>query len=53
MADLVICNRQYKLGKTSGSASGCTLGTGAVLSPDASWVAWDNWNIEPTGPASS
>lgn len=26
------------------SSSGFTLDTGAMLSPDASWIAWDNWN---------
>jgi Uma2 family endonuclease len=26
------------------SSSGFTLDTGAMLSPDASWIAWENWN---------
>ncbi|MBO2008134.1 Uma2 family endonuclease [Hymenobacter negativus] len=43
-ADLVIWNRQHKLGKTFDSSSGFTLDTGAMLSPDASWIAWENWN---------
>ncbi len=43
-ADLVIWNRQYKLGKTFDSSAGFTLSTGAMLSPDASWIAWEHWN---------
>lgn len=26
------------------SSSGFTLDTGAMLSPDASWIAWEKWN---------
>lgn len=37
-------NREHGLGKTFDSSSGFTLDTGAMLSPDASWIAWENWN---------
>ena len=37
-------NRQHDLGKTFDSSAGFTLSTGAMLSPDASWIAWENWN---------
>ncbi|MCI1189234.1 Uma2 family endonuclease [Hymenobacter sp. DH14] len=37
-------NRQHELGKTFDSSAGFTLDTGAMLSPDASWIAWENWN---------
>ena len=32
------------LGKTFDSSAGFTLDTGAMLSPDASWVSWERWN---------
>ncbi len=37
-------NRRCQLGKTFDSSSGFSLDTGAMLSPDASWIAWDHWN---------
>ncbi|MGY3087791.1 Uma2 family endonuclease [Hymenobacter sp. UYAg731] len=37
-------NRQHQLGKTFDSSSGFSLNTGAMLSPDASWIAQGNWN---------
>jgi Uma2 family endonuclease len=37
-------NRQHELGKTFDSSAGFTLDTGSMLSPDASWIAWENWN---------
>ena len=37
-------NRQHELGKTFDSSSGFSLDTGAMLSPDASWIAWEHWN---------
>jgi Uma2 family endonuclease len=37
-------NRQHQLGKTFDSSAGFTLDTGAMLSPDASWIAWENWH---------
>ncbi|AMJ66501.1 Uma2 family endonuclease [Hymenobacter sp. PAMC 26628] len=44
ISDLVIWNRQHKLGKTFDSSAGFTLSTGAMLSPDASWVAQARWD---------
>ncbi|GAA4053652.1 Uma2 family endonuclease [Hymenobacter glaciei] len=41
---LAYWNRQHQLGKTFDSSTGFTLSTGAMLSPDASWIASDNWN---------
>ena len=32
------------MGKTFDSSASFTLSTGAMLSPDASWIAWENWN---------
>ncbi|HEX8655904.1 MAG TPA: Uma2 family endonuclease [Hymenobacter sp.] len=43
-ADLVMWNRQHHLGKTFDSSSGFTLHTGAMLSPDASWIAQARWD---------
>jgi Uma2 family endonuclease len=43
-ADLVMWNRQYHLGKAFDSSSGFTLHTGAMLSPDASWIAQARWD---------
>ena len=37
-------NVDTKLGKTFDSSAGFTLDTGAMLSPDASWIAGENWN---------
>lgn len=37
-------NRQHALGKTFDSSAGFTLDTGAMLSPDASWISWARWN---------
>ncbi|MDO7848096.1 Uma2 family endonuclease [Hymenobacter sp. M29] len=37
-------NVETELGKTFDSSAGFTLDTGAMLSPDASWIAWENWN---------
>ncbi|WP_211320254.1 Uma2 family endonuclease [Hymenobacter nivis] len=37
-------NRQHALGKTFDSSAGFTLSTGAMLSPDASWVAQARWD---------
>ena len=39
---LVHWNRQCELGKTFDPSAGFTLDTGAMLSPDANWIAWDN-----------
>ena len=37
-------NRQYELGITFDSSAGFTLSTGAMLSPDASWLARARWD---------
>ena len=37
-------NRQHELGKTFDSSAGFTLSTGAMLSPDASWIAQARWD---------
>jgi len=37
-------NRQHGLGVTFDSSAGFTLPTGAMLSPDASWVAQARWD---------
>lgn len=37
-------NRQYELGITFDSSSGFTLPTGAMLSPDASWISQVRWD---------
>ena len=37
-------NVDQNLGKTFDSSAGFTLDTGAMLSPDASWISWANWN---------
>ncbi len=44
IADLVIWNRQHGLGITFDSLAGFTLPTGAMRSPDASWVAQARWD---------
>ena len=44
IADLVIWNRQHSLGRVFDSSAGFTLSTGAMLSPDASWVAQARWD---------
>ena len=44
ISDLVIWNRQHKLGKTFDSSASFTLSTGATLSPDASWIAQARWD---------
>ena len=44
IADLVIWNRQHGLGRVFDSSAGFTLSTGAMLSPDASWVAQARWD---------
>lgn len=43
IADLVIWNRQHNLGTVFDSSAGFTLPTGAMLSPDASWIAQARW----------
>jgi Uma2 family endonuclease len=37
-------NRQHRLGTTFDSSAGFTLATGAMLSPDASWIAQARWD---------
>lgn len=37
-------NVDTESGKTFDSSAGFTLDTGAMLSPDASWIAWERWN---------
>lgn len=37
-------NRQHNLGLTFDSSAGFTLSTGAMLSPDASWIALARWD---------
>lgn len=44
IADLVQWNRQHELGKTFDSSAGFTLPTGAMLSPDASWIVQAHWD---------
>ncbi|WP_223649142.1 Uma2 family endonuclease [Hymenobacter psoromatis] len=44
ITDLVLWNRQHQLGKTFDSSAGFTLSTGAMLSPDASWLAQARWD---------
>ncbi len=39
IADLVIWNRQYKLGVVCDSSTGFILPNGAIRSPDVSWIA--------------
>ncbi|CAN1212342.1 Putative restriction endonuclease domain-containing protein [Tumidithrix helvetica PCC 7403] len=43
-ADLVIWNRQKKLGVAFGSSTGFILPNGAMRSPDASWIAKERWS---------
>ena len=43
-ADLVIWNRQTKLGIVFDSSTGFTLPNGAKRSPDASWLPIERWN---------
>ena len=40
-------NVEARLGKTFDSSAGFTLPTGAMLSPDASWVAQARWDALP------
>ena len=42
-ADIVIWNRQAKLGKVFDSSSGFTLPNGARRSPDTSWIKTSRW----------
>ena len=42
-ADLANWNVETKLGKTFDSSAGFTLDTGAMLSPDASWIIGEKW----------
>ena len=42
-ADIVIWNRQAKLGKVFDSSSGFTLPNGARRSPDTSWIETARW----------
>ncbi|WP_254245234.1 Uma2 family endonuclease [Hymenobacter sp. BRD67] len=41
---MVSWNRQHGLGLTFDSSAGFTLSTGAMLSPDASWIARVRWD---------
>lgn len=43
-ADLVLWNRQTKLGKTFDSSGGFSLPNGAERSPDAAWIPLAKWN---------
>ncbi len=43
-ADLVMWNRQARLGKVFDSSTGFTLPNGATRTPDAAWVAQSRWN---------
>lgn len=44
ITDLVLWNRQHQLGLTFDSSAGFTLSTGAMLSPDASWLTQARWD---------
>lgn len=46
-ADLVIWNRQSKLGKTFDSSTGFKLPNGAERSPDSAWISNERWNALP------
>lgn len=41
---LALWNREHRLGRTGDSSTGYTLPTGAMLSPDASWISHARWN---------
>jgi Uma2 family endonuclease len=43
-ADLVIWNRQNKLGKVFDSSTGYLLPNGAIRSPDVSWIKQERWD---------
>ena len=43
-ADLVVWNRQRKLGVVFDSSTGFSLPNGAKRSPDASWLSLERWN---------
>ena len=47
-AELVIWNRQYKLGRAFDSSAGFKLSNGAERSPDAAWMANERWDALPT-----
>ena len=42
-ADVVICNRQSKLGKVFSSSTVFTLPNGGKRSPDVAWIANERW----------
>ena len=44
VTDLVLWNREHRLGKVFDSSAGFNLPTGAMLSPDASWIAQARWD---------
>ena len=46
-ADLVIWNRQTKLGKIFSSSTIFTLPNGAKRSPDVAWIAKERWDALP------
>ena len=46
-AELVIWNRQHKLGKTFDSSTGFKLPNGADRSPDTAWITNERWNALP------
>ena len=46
-ADLVIWNRQTKLGKVFSSSTIFTLPNGAKRSPDVAWIAKERWDALP------
>lgn len=46
-ADLVIWNRQAKLGKVFSSSTIFTLPNGAKRSPDVAWIAKERWDALP------
>ncbi len=47
-AELVIWNRQYKLGRAFDSSAGFKLSNGAERSPDSAWIANERWDALPT-----
>ncbi len=46
--DLVVWNRQQRLGKVFDSSSGFRLPNGAIRSPDVAWVAQARWDALTT-----
>jgi Uma2 family endonuclease len=44
-ADLVIWNRQTKMGVTFDSSTGFSLGNGADRAPDVAWIPLEKWNM--------